>query len=68
MFVRPCLAEHFAGKWPYWLSPRQVMIVPISEGSRDYCMEVKKALHQAGHHVQVDESDRKMQKKAGTGA
>ena len=25
------LTEHFAGKWPYWLSPRQVMIVPISE-------------------------------------
>mmetsp|Transcript_16660 Transcript_16660/g.40841 ORF Transcript_16660/g.40841 Transcript_16660/m.40841 type:complete len:725 (+) Transcript_16660:212-2386(+) len=57
------LTEHFAGKWPYWLSPRQVMIVPISEVSRDYCLEVKKALHQAGHHVQVDETDRKMQKK-----
>ena len=27
------LTEHYAGKWPFWLSPRQVMIVPISEGS-----------------------------------
>jgi hypothetical protein len=47
------LTEHFAGKWPYWLSPRQVMIVPISEASSDYAFEVKRALHRAGHHVQV---------------
>ena len=25
------LTEHYAGKWPLWLSPRQVMVVPISE-------------------------------------
>ena len=24
------LTEHYAGKWPFWLSPRQVMVVPIS--------------------------------------
>eukprot|EP00740_Mantoniella_antarctica_P009276 CAMPEP_0181367474 /NCGR_PEP_ID=MMETSP1106-20121128/11429_1 /TAXON_ID=81844 /ORGANISM="Mantoniella antarctica, Strain SL-175" /LENGTH=731 /DNA_ID=CAMNT_0023483237 /DNA_START=149 /DNA_END=2344 /DNA_ORIENTATION=+ len=57
------LTEHYAGKWPYWLSPRQVMIVPISEASKDYAGEVRRMLHHAGHHVKVDNSDRKMQKK-----
>jgi hypothetical protein len=27
------LCEHYAGKWPLWISPRQIMIVPISEVS-----------------------------------
>ena len=57
------LTEHFAGKWPFWISPRQVMLVPISEASRGYALEVRKKLHSAGFHAQVDETDRKMQKK-----
>ena len=57
------LTEHFAGKWPFWLSPRQVMLVPISEASRGYATEVRKKLHAAGFHAQVDGTDRKMQKK-----
>lgn len=35
------LTEHFAGKWPLWLSPRQVMVVPISEVSYDYARHVR---------------------------
>jgi threonyl-tRNA synthetase len=27
------LAEHYQGKWPFWLSPRQVMIVPVHQGA-----------------------------------
>jgi threonyl-tRNA synthetase len=57
------LTENFAGKWPFWLSPRQVMIVPISEGSYEYGLEVKAALKAAGLHVDMDMLDRKMQKK-----
>ena len=57
------LTEHFAGKYPYWLSPKQVMLVPIYEVSREYALEVKKQLRKAGHHAQVDDTDRKMQKK-----
>eukprot|EP00879_Flechtneria_rotunda_P012639 GHRR01013197.1.p1 GENE.GHRR01013197.1~~GHRR01013197.1.p1 ORF type:complete len:660 (+),score=195.59 GHRR01013197.1:108-1982(+) len=34
------LTEHFAGKWPLWLSPRQVMVVPISESSYGYAQQV----------------------------
>jgi len=57
------LTEHFAGKWPFWLSPRQVMLVPISENSRGYALEVRRKLRREGFHAQVDETDRKMQKK-----
>ena len=57
------LTEHYAGKWPYWLSPRQVMIVPISELSLEYAKDVRRRIRKAGHHVEVDASDRKMQKK-----
>jgi hypothetical protein len=35
------LTEHYAGKWPLWLSPRQVMVVPISENSYGYSQEVR---------------------------
>ena len=35
------LTEHFAGKWPLWLSPRQAMVVPISESSYEYAHEVR---------------------------
>ncbi|WIA11803.1 hypothetical protein OEZ86_002795 [Tetradesmus obliquus] len=57
------LTEHYAGKWPLWLSPRQVMVVPISEASYEYAGQVRKALRAAHFHVDADVTDRKMQKK-----
>ncbi|GLC55278.1 hypothetical protein PLESTB_000967300 [Pleodorina starrii] len=57
------LTEHFAGKWPFWLNPRQVMVVPISENSVPYAFDVRRELRAAGLHCDVDASDRKMQKK-----
>lgn len=57
------LTEHFAGKWPFWLSPRQVMVVPISEISAEYVQQVRKELRREGFHVEVDLMDKKMQKK-----
>ena len=35
------LTEHFGGKWPLWLSPRQVMIVPVSDKCTDYAQQVR---------------------------
>ncbi|KAI7514764.1 hypothetical protein KC331_g22541, partial [Hortaea werneckii] len=32
------LTEHFGGKWPFWLSPRQIMIVPVMQGVNDYVL------------------------------
>ncbi|KAL6760107.1 hypothetical protein V8C86DRAFT_2561020 [Haematococcus lacustris] len=57
------LTEHYAGKWPFWLNPRQVMVVPISESSYDYAKSLRGAIRKIGLHVDADCSDRKMQKK-----
>jgi len=57
------LTEHFAAKWPFWMSPRQVMVVPISDKAFDYAKDVKASLRSAGFHVDVDLRDLKMQKK-----
>lgn len=35
------LTEHFGGKWPLWLSPRQVMVVPINNKVEEYASEVR---------------------------
>eukprot|EP01025_Chloroclados_australasicus_P039895 TRINITY_DN4154_c0_g1_i3.p1 TRINITY_DN4154_c0_g1~~TRINITY_DN4154_c0_g1_i3.p1 ORF type:complete len:731 (+),score=93.00 TRINITY_DN4154_c0_g1_i3:222-2414(+) len=57
------LTEHFAGKWPLWLSPRQVMIVPISESSFEYGRKVRQQLKSHQFFVDIDVRDFKMQKK-----
>merc|ERR1719327_2517676 len=33
------LTEHFAGKWPFFLSPRQALVVPVSKAFNDYALE-----------------------------
>lgn len=48
------LIEHLAGEWPFFLSPRQVMIVPISAKYQDYCHSVYLYLHKQGYNVEVD--------------
>ncbi|KAA8910544.1 threonyl-tRNA synthetase-like protein [Sphaerosporella brunnea] len=57
------LTEHFAGKWPFWLSPRQIMIIPVMVGASDYCLEVQKMFRAKGMHVDVDLSGNTMNKK-----
>lgn len=34
------LLEHYKGKWPFWLSPRQAIVCPVSEKSQKYAVEV----------------------------
>ncbi|KAG9448755.1 hypothetical protein H6P81_008720 [Aristolochia fimbriata] len=57
------LLEHYKGKWPFWLSPRQAIVCPVSERSQAYALEVRDRIHQAGYYVDVDTTDRKIQKK-----
>ncbi|XP_002989765.2 threonine--tRNA ligase, mitochondrial 1 [Selaginella moellendorffii] len=57
------LLEDNAGKWPFWLSPRQAIVLTISEKFKDYAEEVRAKLHAAGFEVDVDVSDRKVDKK-----
>ncbi|KAJ8759024.1 hypothetical protein K2173_003262 [Erythroxylum novogranatense] len=57
------LLEHYKGKWPLWLSPRQAIVCPVSEKSQPYALQVHDQIHQAGFYVDVDTTDRKIQKK-----
>ncbi|XP_047454295.1 threonine--tRNA ligase 1, cytoplasmic [Mugil cephalus] len=42
------LAENFGGKWPFWLSPAQIMVVPVGGSSESYSREVVQQFHEAG--------------------
>ncbi len=57
------LTEHYAGAFPVWLSPVQVVGIPISEQYAPYLEEVVGKLKAAGVRAEVDNSDDRMQKK-----
>lgn len=57
------LTEHYAGKFPMWLSPRQVRILPINESHADYANSVRKQFVAAGMRAEVDESQESINKK-----
>ena len=61
------LTEHFGGKWPFWLSPRQVLVVPIMPAVNDYATEVQKLFKDKGFYADVDLSGNTFQKKIRTG-
>ncbi|ESW99362.1 hypothetical protein KL918_005373 [Ogataea parapolymorpha] len=61
------LTEHFAGKWPFWLSPRQILVVPVGVRYFDYAQEVQKLLQTEGFYADVDLSGNTLQKKVRTG-
>jgi len=60
------LCEHYGGKWPFWLSPRQVMIIPVHKDWNDYCQEVRDKLHNEGFYADVDLTKAKFPKKVRT--
>lgn len=57
------LVEHFAGKFPLWISPVQVKVVPVSEKFGDYADEVANKFEEEGFRVEVDHRDEKLGKK-----
>ncbi len=57
------LLEHYAGKFPVWLAPLQVKILPISEKFQDYAIAVKAKLRKAGVRVEIDDRNEKIGKK-----
>ncbi len=60
------LTEHYAGVFPPWLSPVQVVGIPVAADYNDYLLEVAARLRSAGVRVEVDTSDDRMQKKIRT--
>ncbi|MBI3997330.1 MAG: threonine--tRNA ligase [Candidatus Omnitrophica bacterium] len=57
------LLEHYAGALPVWLSPVQVVVIPIGDRVLDYAKTVASTLQQRGLRVQCDERNEKMQAK-----
>ena len=60
------LLEHYAGAFPPWLAPVQVVGIPIADVHIDYLEGVATALREQGIRIEVDASDERMQKKIRT--
>jgi threonyl-tRNA synthetase len=60
------LTEHYAGAFPAWLAPVQVVGIPIREDHSDYLRSFVERLRAEGIRAEVDESDDRMQKKIRT--
>jgi len=60
------LLEHYAGDFPLWLAPVQIMGVPVAEEYGDYLNEAAATFREAGVRVEVDHSDDRMPKKIRT--
>ena len=60
------LVEHYAGAFPPWLAPVQVVGIPVSDAHAGYLQEVADRLRAEGVRVQVDVSDDRMPKKIRT--
>ncbi|XP_049850007.1 probable threonine--tRNA ligase 1, cytoplasmic isoform X2 [Schistocerca gregaria] len=57
------LVEHNAGKWPFWLSPRQCIVMSVSAKSADYASDVQKKIYEAGYECELDVSMHLLKKK-----
>ncbi len=57
------LTEHYAGQFPVWLAPVQVLCIPVAEAFNDYLQDIAARLKAAGVRVEVDTSDERFPKK-----
>ena len=57
------LIEHYAGNFPVWLAPVQVMLIPVADRHNEYARSVAEQLKGRGLRVEVDESNARMQAK-----
>jgi threonyl-tRNA synthetase len=60
------LIEFYAGKFPLWLSPSQVAVLPVADRHLDYANKVKKIFFDAGFEAKVDDSSESVSKKVRT--
>lgn len=57
------LIEHFAGKFPLWISPHPIRLIPVADRHNAYAFEVSKKIKQAGFLCDVDDSQESVSKK-----
>lgn len=60
------LIEHYAGAFPAWLAPVQVVVLPITDGQVEHARTLRSQLADAGFRADVDESNERLQKKIRT--
>ena len=60
------MTEHYAGAFPPWLAPVQVVAIPVAERHLPHLHELAQRLRSQGIRVEVDDSDDRMQKKIRT--
>ena len=54
------LIEHYAGKFPLWLAPVQVKLLPVSDRFLEYAESIAVQLKEGGYRVEVDRRDEKL--------
>lgn len=57
------LTEHWGGKWPLWISPRQMCLVPVDPAFTAYAEKVQQRLRDEGFYADVDSTSRTLNKK-----
>ena len=57
------LTEHYAGAFPPWLAPVQVMAIPVADAFAPYLQEIVQRMRTMGIRAEIDLSDDRMQKK-----
>lgn len=61
------ITEHFAGKWPFWISPRQVLVIPVAAPYKEYAAEITERLTSLGLFADVDNGENTLPKKIRNG-
>ncbi|KAL4076562.1 hypothetical protein V8B97DRAFT_2083075 [Scleroderma yunnanense] len=61
------ITEHFGGKWPFWISPRQVLVIPVAVPYREYAQEIADKLQGLGLFADVDNGPDTLPKKIRNG-
>lgn len=57
------LIEHFAGKFPFWISPRKIRIIPVSDRHIEYARDIQKKIQSSGFDCDIDDSQESVSKK-----
>jgi len=57
------LLESTGGKWPFWLSPRQAVVIPVSEKYLEYAQKVQHIVHDLKVYVDLDDSNHQFNRK-----
>ncbi len=57
------LIEHYVGKFPLWLSPNQIKILPIADRHNEYSIELRKRFKRAGFRAEIDDRSESIKKK-----